>query len=319
MAGVLAVTGPLYLLILLGWLAVRAGWFAKADMRVLGGYVLRLALPALLFNALAQRRFAEVLDPVFLAAFGGGALTAFCVGLIWARQAAGKPLGPAAIVGLGCSCPNSGFIGVALVAQLFGQSTAAIGLAMAMLIENFVILPLSLALAETGGGPDGPDRAARMRHAVAGILRTLVRSPMVQSLAVGIAFSLLEWRLPPIAQRTVELLAASCSPVALVVIGGTLAGLRLGGWKREVIAIASGKLLVHPLATLGLVLLLPAMAAQLQQTAVLMAAVPMLGIYPVLAQASGNDEMAAAAQLGTTVASFFTLSTVVALLPLLAR
>lgn len=319
MAGVLAVTGPLYLLILLGWFAVRAGWFAKADMRVLGGYVLRLALPALLFNALAQRRFAEVLDPVFLAAFGGGALTSFTVGMLWARKAAGKPLGPSAIVGLGCACPNSGFIGASLVALLFGQSTAAIGLAMAMLVENFILLPLALSLAEAGDGPDGESRAARMRAAAAGILRSLVRSPLVQSLALGIAFSLLEWKLPVFAQRTVELLAASCSPAALVVIGGTLAGLRLGGWKREVIAIASCKLLIHPLATLGLVLLLPPMAPQLQQTVVLMAAVPMLGIYPVLAQQSGNDEMAAAAQLGTTVASFFTLSLAVALLQGLAR
>jgi malonate transporter len=45
-----------------------------------------------------------------------------------------------------------------------------------------------------------------------------------------------------------------------------------------------------------------------------MAAVPMLGIYPILAQKHGHDAMAAAAQLGTTVASFFTLTALVWLL-----
>ena len=74
MGGVLAVTAPLYLLMGLGWLAVRAGWFAREHMRVLGAYVLRLALPALLFNALASRRFAEILEPAFLLAFAGGGL-----------------------------------------------------------------------------------------------------------------------------------------------------------------------------------------------------------------------------------------------------
>jgi hypothetical protein len=34
----------------------------------------------------------------------------------------------------------------------------------------------------------------------------------------------------------------------------------------------------------------------------------MLGIYPILAQKHGHDSMAAGAQLGTTVASFFTLT-----------
>lgn len=318
MGGVLAVTAPLYLLMGLGWLAVRAGWFAREHMRVLGGYVLRLALPALLFNALASRRFAEILEPAFLLAFAGGGLVAFATGLLWARRLAGKPLAASAIVGMGCACPNSGFIGVALVAQLFGAGTAALGLAMAMLVENLLLLPLALALSEAGEGPADAGRLARMRAAAWQALRNLLRTPMVLGLLAGLAFSLLQWKLPVVLQRPVELLAASCSPVALVVIGGTLAGLQLRGWLRETAVIATCKLLVHPLVALGLVLLLPPMPTVLQQTVVLMAAVPMLGIYPVLAQKSGNDQMAAAAQLGTTVVSFFTLSAVVALMPRLA-
>ena len=41
---------------------------------------------------------------------------------------------------------------------------------------------------------------------------------------------------------------------------------------------------------------------------VLAAACPMFGIYPILAQKHGHDGLAAAALLGTTVASFFTIS-----------
>ena len=35
---------------------------------------------------------------------------------------------------------------------------------------------------------------------------------------------------------------------------------------------------------------------------------PMFGIYPILAQKHGHDGLAAAALLGTTAASFFTIS-----------
>jgi malonate transporter and related proteins len=49
---------------------------------------------------------------------------------------------------------------------------------------------------------------------------------------------------------------------------------------------------------------------------VLMAAVPMMGIYPIIAQKHGHDAMAAAAQLGTTVASFFTLTSLLWVLKL---
>ena len=42
--------------------------------------------------------------------------------------------------------------------------------------------------------------------------------------------------------------------------------------------------------------------------AVLMAAMPMMGIYLILAQANGQEDFSAAALLVTTLGSFFTLS-----------
>ena len=69
-----------------------------------------------------------------------------------------------------------------------------------------------------------------------------------------------------------------------------------------------GKLLLHPLSVGLLVWLLPPMARELQVAVVIMSAVPMLGIYPILAQKHGHDGPAAAAQMGTTVASFVTLN-----------
>jgi malonate transporter and related proteins len=46
----------------------------------------------------------------------------------------------------------------------------------------------------------------------------------------------------------------------------------------------------------------------LRTAAIALAAMPMLGIYPVLAQKHGHEGFCAAALLVTTVASFFTLS-----------
>jgi len=52
----------------------------------------------------------------------------------------------------------------------------------------------------------------------------------------------------------------------------------------------------------------PVADPELRTAAVLFAAMPMLGIYPLLAQKHGHDEITAAALLVTTVGSFFTLS-----------
>lgn len=52
--GHLAITGPIYIATALGYVSTRSGLFVRAaDMRVFGQFVIKLALPALLFNALA--------------------------------------------------------------------------------------------------------------------------------------------------------------------------------------------------------------------------------------------------------------------------
>lgn len=313
MLDVLAITGPIYVVAALGFLCTRAGLFQRADMRVFGKFVVNLALPALLFNALSQRSVAEVLNPVFIAAYAIGSVAANLAGVIWARRVAGKPLSAAAIVGMGMSCPNSGFIGFPLVAQLFGPVNAGIGLALAMVVENFVTLPLSLALADSdvGEAGAGQSRARRLWLVLAQSLRSVLRNPMIWGIALGFIFSLAGWRLAEPVARTVNLFAGACASLSLFVIGGSLVGISTKGLARDVTAVAVGKLVLHPLCVLAAVLLLPPMQRELQVIVVVMAAVPMLGIYPILAQKHGHDSMAAAAQLGTTVASFFTLTALI--------
>lgn len=316
MGSVLAITVPIYLVMAAGWLATRAGLFARADMRVFGKYVINLALPCLLFNALSSRSVAEVLNPVFIAAYAGGSLLAMAAGFFWARRVAGKSVSASAIVGMGMSCPNSGFIGFPLVTQVFGQSTAGVGLALAMVVENFVLLPVALAIAESDLGEAGTQgtRGERLRTALAQSARGISRNPMIWGIAAGFAFSLLGWYLPEPVGKAVNLFAASCAATSLIVIGGSLVGVHARGMARDAGVIAAGKLLLHPLAVLLLVVLLPPMDSQLQTAVVLMAAVPMLGIYPILAQKHGHDGMAASAQLGTTVISFFTLTSLLFML-----
>jgi len=302
---VLAITGPIYFVMALGWGCTRWGLFERGDMRVLGKFVLLLALPALLFNALSQRSVGEVLNPVFLAAYALGSVTANLAGVLWARKAAGKPMTQAAIMGMGMSCPNSGFIGFPLVAQLFGPVNAGIALAMAMVVENLLLLPLSLALADSGAGEHGV--ATALRRSLAGV----ARNPMIWGIVGGFLCSLAGWHPPQPVARTFNLFAGACAALSLFVIGGSLSGLSLRGLYRDAAAIGIGKLLLHPLLVALAVLLLPPMAREFQWIVVVMAAVPMVGIYPVLAQRHGLEGMAAAAQLGATLASFFTLTAVV--------
>ena len=79
MLDILSVTTPIYLAIATGFLTARFGLFSKSEMRVLGRFVIHIALPALLFNALIQRRKTQVIAAALgtHVALGGALVTLF--------------------------------------------------------------------------------------------------------------------------------------------------------------------------------------------------------------------------------------------------
>lgn len=311
MLDILAITGPIYLCILAGWASVRWDFFTKADMRVLGKFVLQIALPALLFNALASRPLAEVMRPGYLLTYTLGSLAVLLLGLWWSHQVQRKPLTESAYVAMGMTCSNSGYIGYPLMLLLFGPLGGVI-LALNLLVENLVKLPLLFTLADAGA------HEGQRLSAVAVLRQTaerLARNPMIIGIVLGFLVSLTGWTLPSVFSRFVALFSGAAGGLALFIIGGNLVGLQVRGLRRQVGLIAAGKLLLHPAAVWAAIVLLgwlglPVPEGDLRAAAVLSAAMPMLGVYAILAQRHGHEGFAAAALLGTTAASFVSLNAI---------
>ena len=302
MLNILTITGPIYLCIGLGYAATRRGMFSKLDGQVLGRFVLNFALPAMLFNTLSQRNFPEIMNPRYLLAYGLGSLFVLAVGFAVWRMWRNKPLTETGMAVMGVSCSNSGYIGYPILLQLLGPA-AGLGLALTVLVENLVTIPLALAIAESG-----ETRHLPWHHTVWQSVQRMVKLPMMQAILLGFAFSILGWHLPEVLSRTVNLFAASTAAIALFVNGGSLVGMRVMGLIQEVRWIAVGKLVLHPLAVGLMLMLVGPIEPSLKISAVLLAGMPMLGIYPLLAQRHGQEGFCAAALLVTTLASFFTIN-----------
>jgi malonate transporter and related proteins len=305
---VLAVTTPIYLLIAVGFLAVRLGWMTPADMRVLGRFTAQFGVPALLFRAISRQPLSAVLNVDYLAVYAAGSLVALLIVTLVAWRLRGRPVSLAALQGLGASGSNSAFIGYPIVLQVIGPS-AGVALALCTLVENLLVMPLALAMADSGGGGKRPG------DVLMSVLRSLLRNPMILAIFAGLFVSALGWCMPSVLDQTVSLAAAAASPTALFVIGGSLVGLQLTGIRGDIALIACGKLLLHPLCVLVFVFLFPPEQPLLRAAAILFAAMPMLSIYPVLAQRHGHERLCAAALLAATVSSFVSISLLIALLP----
>ena len=312
MTALLAITGPIYLIVAIGYLCVRAGWFAKADLKVLGLFVLRVALPALIFNAVSSKTFTDILQPQYLLVFTAASLITLGLGLAWARWVRGCSPSQAGIIGMGMICPNSGYVGFP-IALLTLPAVAGMGLALNMLVENLLLIPLTLMLAARG------ESRAPWHRLMLQSLRDLVRTPFIMALLLGLLSSLLGLHMPDVVQRMVNLLASASAGVSLFIIGGSLAGLSLKGLWGHITPILLGKLFIQPgLVALGLWLWnqsgLPMMSSDLQAAVLLFSAMPIMGIYPIMAMRHGLQDESAAAQLASTVLSFFTVSALLSLI-----
>jgi malonate transporter len=300
---ILGITGPIYLAIALGYFVTQRGLFSRADMQVFGKFTIQLALPALLFNALSRRSVSEILNWQYLAAYALATLAVVLAGLWWTRRVQRRPLALGSVMTMGMACANSGFVGYPIVMLTLGGTVAGVSLALNMVVENLLIIPLLLAVAGSEGAP------GQWRQALLQTLRGLLGNPMIWGIVGGFLVSLSGLHVPEPLARTINLFSAASGALSLFVIGGSLVGLKPEGVKGTIAQIALGKLLVHPLVMVVVLLwLVPVSDPALRTAALLTCAMPMMGIYTILAQRFGHGAISAAALLVTTVLSFFSIS-----------
>lgn len=304
MLDILAITGPIYLCIALGYLTTRGGLFDRGDMRVFGKFLINLALPALLFNALSQRSVGEIFNGPYLAAYALGGLIMLAGTVLWYRKVAHEGMARSAIMAMGMTCPNSGYVGYPVMLLTLGAPVAGVALALNMVVENLLIIPILLALADMER-----HEAGHWRQLVLQTLQGLARNPLIIAIVAGFLVSALGIPMPSPVSRTVTLFAQASSALSLFVIGGSLVGLKLQGLRTAVAQIGVGKLVLHPLCLLAVMTwLVPIGDPQLKVALLLTGALPTMGIYAILAQRHGHEGLASAALLVGTLASFFTLS-----------
>lgn len=303
-AAIAQTSAPLFLLIAAGWLAVRAGYLGGASLDGLAAFVLRVCLPALIFSAVSEFPLHDLLDARYLAAYALGSLGMFGLVLGLARRLRHLERGDAAVLALGVSCSNSAFMGFPILHQLLGP-IASLALALTVVVENSLMLPLCLSLAQPRGQPAQPAR--RRWGLLLQTLRALGRNQVLAAIALALLLQASGLRTPRPLHDAIGLLAHASAPAALFFLGGSLAGTPL---RRSLVpagTLGLAKLFGHPLLVLLAMLWLRPGPAGLAAAGVLMAAMPMLSSYPVIGRLRELHGLCSAAVLLATAAAFGTL------------
>jgi predicted permease len=296
---------PIFALILAGWIARKSGALGPNATREVNRLVVYLALPALLFDIMANAKIEQIWQPGFILAFCAGCAVIFAGTLFW-RLAKGRHLADAAIDALNASYANTGFVGFPLILSLVGDSGMAPTL-IATILTVCVLFAFAIILIEIGLQSE-----TRRRDIIFKTFVSLCKNPLLVSPVLGAAVMLSGFALPLPVHAFMKLLSGAASPCALIALGLFLAGPQMAGAANRLSTtgiLVALKLIAQPLVTFlvaGPLLGLPPGATH---TAVLLAALP-TGTGPFMLAEFYNREASLTGRvvLITTVLSVLTIS-----------
>lgn len=310
MADILTIVAPIFIVIAAGYVGVQLGLIDQGGLSAIGRFVLYFAFPSLIVMTLAKPGLIQTIEPSFLAAYGGGTLLTYGLMFALSKTAMRDVVSRAGVKSLGASFSNSAFVGYPLLLQAF-DTPPITSFAMALMFENVVMMPLVLCVFELGAenpGATGLVDTTRM------VSKRVAANPIIIAIVIGLTLAALEARPPAVISGSLELIGKASAGAALFFVGGSLVGNAVRGNMADIAQIAAVKLIIHPLLVAGMIAILPAFDPNLQQAAVLIAACPMLSIFPILSSKYGYAQLASSALLLTTTLSFASISIVLAFL-----
>lgn len=308
MLEILLTTFPIYLLIVLGFIAVRTGYVDGAHIGGLSQFALKICMPALIISAIALPRDGASLNIAFFGAYLVGSVATLLLGFAAVRLFLRQPKPDSWILSMGMATSNSGYMGFP-VASLFFGADAAVVFAMAVVIESAAILPLALIAASASG-----DKVARLPDLLRNSLLAIVRNPLIIAVAIAALIRSSGVPLAEPLQQSVRMMAGVAAPLALFIVGGTVARMSVSGHWRRSSAVAVGKLILHPILVAVVLFLTPGVPAHLIPIGIVFAAMPMVTIYPILAAPFGLSAVSATSLLVSTAVSCVTVSVVLGIL-----
>ncbi len=265
---------PVFSLTLAGYLAARFEILGPAATDSINRFVVYLALPALLFQAMATLAVSQLANLHFLLAFGGGMLITFGLSFTLQRRG-GQSLTDAGIEALAAGYANTGFLGIPLCLALFGRESLP-PVVIATLLTACFLFAIVIVMIEV-------DRHGRgdFGHALGKVSLTLLRNPLLVAPVLGMAFAATGLPLPLPVDRFATLLGNAASPCALVAIGLFLAQQGGGHDNRAVLRLVLIKLLLHPAITAVLAYWIFPMPRLWAEVAVVLSALP-IGTGPFM-------------------------------------
>jgi malonate transporter and related proteins len=201
---------PVVLLICVGWVAGKLGWISSLAVKDLSNLIFMVVLPALLFRTMAQ------VHPE---------------------------------VALAVTFSNTVMIGIALIGITYGAAGLAVLLPIVSLhaLVMLTLATLVLEFAVLRENTDAHQTPPAVWKTVLQSARNAIIHPVPLPIICGLIFAQTGLQLPEVIDKPLLLVGQSFSPLALILVGITLANTAIGAQMRTAVVLSMAKNLLLPL------------------------------------------------------------------------
>ncbi len=309
MEQIISVIFPIFIILSVGYLSLRLNMLNTTHVQAIIQFIIKVSLPAFLLYALSTRSFDEIWQMPYFLGYLLGSLILFFSAYTLYRRFFKVPRHQAAVIGLGSSMSNTGFIGTAVLTLLIAQAAVPY-LAMTLVIENIILLSLMLILIESS---DQQDKT--LSTIILSTLQNLAKNPIILSIILGLICSVYTVQWPVSLELPLKSLAFTASPLAIFVIGASLATLTIKDLSKDVLIVCTIKLLIMPIVVTSIIYIMPGSTAKMAYAALILSALPMATAFGIYGQLNGIAEQSVASVMLSTLLSLVSIALIMQFIP----
>ncbi|MCO6560544.1 MAG: AEC family transporter [Gilliamella sp.] len=250
-------TLPLFILILLGYLAVKIGRWQKTVTDSLTKFTFYIAFPIMLFQIMSHFSEQSQIDIKVLFVFFGGSFIVFAFGCLVASKLFKLTGSESTLFAMGGIYTNTVFVGIPIIKMLLGEK--AIPIVAIIVIFNALIL-WTLATVSIEFVQMGKFSGRSFIKA----LKNVSKNPIIIGIFTGIVVNYIGLPMPKFINQSTKMVSDMTAPLSLIVLGMGLAEYKIRDKLLITTSICILKLAALPIVTyiMGKLLGLPILELQ---------------------------------------------------------
>lgn len=295
----LNVTLPIFIIIVVGGFLKRIGLLTEGFTSVADKFVFKVALPVQLFRDIAA---------MDIRADFSGKFVVFCMVATTCMFAATWILGAIflkdkSMVGAFAQAAARGsaaILGIAFVENIYGDS----GMTPMMIVAAVPLFNIYSVIILTVTSSEGKFNGALVKKLIKGV----VTNPIILGIAAGMVWSLAGLPMPVILSKSVNYIATTATPLALLVLGATFKGREALSKIGPTIAAAFLKLVAIPAAIFPFAIHMGFRGSELVAIMIMLASPTTVTCYIMAKNMGGDDTLSASVVMMATLLSSVTLT-----------